>query len=181
MTKEKSKKSTWVDVKRSIKSFEASQLIELVKDLYQLSDENKMFLHARFSDGSASLNKYKKMILDSLYPDIMHKNNVFNFDKANKVIEGFARATSSNESTADLMIYYVECGNKFTLDYGDINENFYEALIEMYKRAIKSVRKMPKNEQEPFRKRLEKIMTSADGIGWGYYDDLCHFYYEAFE
>ena len=24
-------------------------------------------------------------------------------------------------------------------------------------------------------------MKSADGIGWGYYDDLCHFYFEAFE
>ena len=79
------------------------------------------------------------------------------------------------------MIYYVECGNKFTLDYGDINESFYDALVEMYKKAIKSVRKMPKGKQDRFRERLEKIMKSADGIGWGYYDDLCHFYYEAFE
>lgn len=56
------------------------------------------------------------------------------------------------------MIHYVECGNKFTLDYGDINEFFYDALIEMYEKAIKNVRKMPKKKQEPFRKRLEKIM-----------------------
>ena len=79
------------------------------------------------------------------------------------------------------MIYYVECGNKFTLDYGDINEAFYDSLIEMYEKAVKAVCKLPKNKKEFFRKRLEKIMISADGIGWGYYDDLCHFYYEAFE
>jgi len=79
------------------------------------------------------------------------------------------------------LIYYVECGNKFTLDYGDINELFYDALIEMYGKAIEKVRKMPKKNQEPFRKRLEKIMKSADGIGWGYHDDLCHLYYESFQ
>ena len=79
------------------------------------------------------------------------------------------------------MIYYVECGNKFTLDYGDINEAFYDALIEMYQKAIKTVMKLPKSKQAPLRKRLKNIMDSADGIGWGYYDDLCHFYHEAFE
>ena len=79
------------------------------------------------------------------------------------------------------MIYYVECGNKFTLDYGDINERYYDELVEMYRRAIKSVRELPKSKQATFRKRLEKIMNSADGIGWGYYDDLCHFYHETFE
>lgn len=181
MKKGKSKKPIWVDVKRSIKSFEPSQLIELVNDLYQLSEENKTFLHARFSDGGDSLHKYKVIILNSLYPDVMDENDNFDFERADKAIDGFAKATGNNESTADLMIYYVECGNKFTLDYGDINENFYDALIEMYKKAIKSVLKIPKKKQELFRKRLEKIMKSADGIGWGYYDDLCHFYYEAFE
>lgn len=181
MKKEKSKKPTWVDVKRSIKSFEPSQLIELVNDLYQLSAENKSFLHARFSGGRDSLNKYKKIISNSLYPDVMDEKDAFDFDKADKAIEDYAKATGNNESTADLMIYYVESGNKFTLDYGDINERFYDALIEMYQKAIKSVCKMPEKKREPFRKRLKKIMESADGIGWGYYDDLCNCYYEAFE
>ncbi|PQP35704.1 hypothetical protein C6A37_01080 [Desulfobacteraceae bacterium SEEP-SAG9] len=79
------------------------------------------------------------------------------------------------------MIYYVECGNKFTLDYGDVDEFFYDALIEMYKRAITKVTKIPKKRQGSFRKRLEKIMKSSDGIGWGYHDDLCHFFYKAFQ
>ena len=181
MKKVKSKKPTWIDVKRSIKRFEPSQLIELVNDLYQLSVENKTFLHARFSNEGDSLNKYKKIILNSLYPDVMDENDNFDFDKAEKAIKDYAKATGSDESTTNLMIYYVECGNKFTLDYGDIDENFYDALIEMCEKAIKYVLKMPKKEQEPFRTRLKKIMESAAGIGWGYYDDLCHLYYEAFE
>lgn len=78
------------------------------------------------------------------------------------------------------MVYYVECGNKFTLDYGDINEVFYDSLIVMYEKAVKAVLKLPKKKRESFRKRLEDIMNSANGIGWGYYDDLCHYYSEAF-
>ena len=181
MKKQKSNKPTWIDVKKLIKDIENSKLIELVKDLYELSDENKNFLHARFLAGSSSLSKYRKIISDSLYPDIFDEEDDFNFDKADKAIKAYAKATNDNEGTADLMIYYVECGNKFTLDYGDINEAFYDALIEMYEKAVKAVCKLAKNKQDPFRKRLEKIMKSADGIGWGYDDDLCHFYYEAFE
>jgi hypothetical protein len=36
MKKQKSKKPTWIDVKKSIKDIENSKLIELVKDLYDL-------------------------------------------------------------------------------------------------------------------------------------------------
>jgi hypothetical protein len=181
MPKKKSKKPAWIDVKRSIINIEVSQTVELVKELYQLSDENMNFLHARFLGGTTSLKKYRKVILDSLYTDVLDDDDNFEFEKADKAIKTYAKATKDNEGVADLMIYYVECGNKFTLDYGDINEAFYDALIKMYEKAIKSVYKMPKRKQEPFRRRLEKIMKSADGIGWGYYDDLCQFYYGAFE
>jgi hypothetical protein len=181
MPKRKSKKPGWIDVKRSIKDIEASQIVELVEELYQLSDENMNFLHARFIGGATSLKIYRKIILDSLYADVLDDDDNFDFEKADKAIKTYANATKDTEGVADLMIYYVECGNKFTLDYGDINEAFYDTLIKMYEKAIESIRKMPEGKQEPFRKRLEKIMKSAEGIGWGYYDDLCHFYYEAFE
>ena len=180
MKKRKSKKQTWVDVKKSIKNFESCQLIELVRELYQLTDENKNFLHARFNGGKASLENYKKIIFDSLYSDVMDESDDFDFEKANNAIKTYAKATNDNEGIADLMIYYVECGNKFTLDYGDINEVFYDDLIEMYEKAIKAVLMLPKKKQEPFQKRLQDIMHSANGIGWGYYDDLCHFYHEGF-
>lgn len=181
MKKQQSKKPTWTDVRRSIKDIDNSDLIKLVKDLYELSGENKNFLHARFISGSSSLSKYKKIISDSLYPDIFDEDDDFKFDKANKAIEAYIKATKDREGAADLMIYYVECGNKLTLDYGDINEAFYDALIEVYEKAVNAVCILPKNKKEFFRKRLEKLMKSADGVGWGYYDDLCHFYYEAFE
>jgi hypothetical protein len=82
LKKKKLKKPTWIDVKKSIKDIENSKLIDLVKDLYELSDENKNFLHARFLAGSSSLSKYRKIISNSLYPDIFDVEDDFNFDKA---------------------------------------------------------------------------------------------------
>jgi hypothetical protein len=180
MKKQKPKKQTWNNVKRKIKDLDNSQLVELLKDLYKLADENKNFLHARFNGNTSSLENYKKIILDSLYLDVLDESDNFDFEKADKAIKAYSKATIDNEGAADLMVYYVECGNKFTLDYGDINEAFYDTLIEMYEKAVKAVCKLPKKKQQPFRKRLKDIMESADGIGWGYYDDLCHFYHEAF-
>jgi hypothetical protein len=181
MRKPKSKKLTWRDVKKSLKDCERPQLIELLKELYQLSNENKNFLHARFNESAASIGNYKKIILDCLYEDPLDDDDNFGFDEADTAIKTYAKASNDNEGTADLMVYYVECGNKYTLDYGDINEAFYDALIVMYEKAIKTVLKLPKSKQSLLRKRLKNIMESADGIGWGYYDDLCHFYHEAFE
>ena len=112
---------------------------------------------------------------------VLDDNDNFDFDKADNAIKKYAKAANDIEGTADLMVYYVECGNKFTLDNGDVNEAFYDTLIEMYEKAIKAVCKLPKKKQEQLLKRLKIIMESADGIGWGYYDGLCDAYYEAFE
>jgi len=66
------------------------------------------------------------------------------------------------------------------VNFGDIDEGFYDALNLMYRRAIQKVLSLPEEQQRGFRERLEKIMTSASGIGWGYYDMLCDDYYSAF-
>jgi len=181
MRRMKKRKSSWIDIKKVIKAFEPSDLVSLVKDLYQLSEENMRFLNARYADDGETYKRYKKIISKCLCPDVLGQSDDFDFKRAKKTISDFAKATGDDERTTDLMIYFVECGNQFTLDYGDINEVFYDTLIEMYEKAVDRVRKMQKNKQESFRKRLEKIMKSSDGIGWGYHDDLCYFYYEVFQ
>jgi len=37
---------------------------------------------------------------------------------------------------AELKTYFVECGNQFTVDYDDIDEEFYDALNLMFKQAV---------------------------------------------
>ena len=100
--------------------------------------------------------------------------------KAIDAINRYSMAVDNPTGEAELRIFYVECGNNFTLSYGDIDEDFYDAMLEMYEYATETVLELPAQEQEKFKSRLQEIMKSASGIGWGYYDGLCDIYYEAF-
>ena len=90
------------------------------------------------------------------------------------------RLSATQKDEAELMTYFVERGNKFTVEFGDIGEGFYDALLRMYQRAIKKVLSLPGEEQHEFRERLRTIMVTSDGIGWGYHDGLCQQYCEGF-
>lgn len=74
MRKMKFKEPTWNEVKASIKNLDRSELLDLVKDLFQLSKANKSFFFARYSIGDQPLQFYKKLIEDALYPDVRKRD-----------------------------------------------------------------------------------------------------------
>ena len=151
----------------------------MLSNMYHLSKDNKDFLNTRFSIGDDILAPYKKIIKECLYPDI--PNEHVRILRATRAISDYSKAIRDEKGEAELLTCFVECGNKFTLDYGDIDEDFYDSLLDVYGQAIKKVLTLPDNEQGNFRKRLKKIMLSSSGIGWGYHDGLCDEYYGAFK
>jgi len=122
---------------------------------------------------------FKKRLRAALNPDAVGKDD-YDLVMARRTIREFSQATSDAEAIVDLMIYAVECGNRFTINCGDIDEDFYDGLIEIYAAAIKIVLQLPKDARSTYRRRLEKIMESSDGIGWGYHDDLGNLFSRAF-
>jgi len=155
------------------------QLLKLVADLYKFSNENKTFLHTRYSEDGDKLGPYKKIIDENMYPDVF-RNKPIQVAKAKKAISSYSKAAGDDIGQAELMVYFVECGNSFTLDLGDIDEAFYDAMNSMYKRAIDKVLSLPAKQQREFKRRLKEIMTSSSGIGWGYHDTLADDYFRAF-
>ncbi len=154
-------------------------MVGLISDLYRLSKENQAFLHARFGVGDDALRPYKTTINACMYPNI-YTNKPVQISKAKKAISAYSKAIGDSHGEAELMIFFVECGNNYTLDLGDIDAAFYDALNRMYRRAIGKVLSLPEEQQGEFQGRLEAIMTSSSNIGWGYHDMLCDDYYEAF-
>jgi hypothetical protein len=169
----------WSDVKSKIVGLDQKQLVQLVGDLYRLSKENREFLHARFEVGDDPLAPYKKSIQEFMYPDV-YKNKPIQISKAKEAIRRYSKAVGDPLGEAELITFFVECGNSFTVEYGDIDEDFYNALNLMYKRAIERVLSLPTEQCDEFRDRLEEIMTSSGNIGWGYHDELRHDFFEAF-
>ena len=175
----KQKKTCWGETKKILNRFEKEQFISLIYDLYRLSSDNKNFFHTRFSIVDDPLFPYKSIIQDSLHP-CLEENETIDFERANDAISQYLKAVDNPSSEAELRIYSVECGNDLTLDYGDIDGNFYDSLLEMYESAVETVLELPEKEQSPYKKRAYEIMKSAYDIGWGYYDGLCDVYHEAF-
>jgi len=171
--------ATWSAVKSALSGSDREALLELVKDLYGLSASNKQFVDARFHLGRDPIAPYKKIIADCIAPDVFSRRPI-QIAKAKKAISDYRKAVRDDRGELDLMIHFVECGNGFTLDYGDIDEDFYDALVNMYVRAVKVTVGLPLPERQPFVDRLRTLTESSSPIGWGYHDSLCDAYNSAF-
>ena len=177
--KKRQEKPGWKDVEKRISKFERAQFSELIRDLYGLSSENKDFFLTRFSIGEDPLSTYKKIIQDSIRP-YLEDGETLEIEKANDAISRYCKAVDNPLGEAVLRIFYMECGNNFMLSYGDIDAAFYDDMLDMYGYAIETVLELPQKERKVFKTRLQNIMESANGIGWGYYDGLCDLYDNAF-
>ncbi len=179
MTKRKASSPTWSVVKAAVIDLDQRQLVRLIADLYRSSKENQAFLHARLSVGDDPLGPYKKTINECMYPGT-YSNRPIQVSKAKRAISSYSKARGDPLGEAELMILFVECGNNFTVNFGDIDQAFYDALNRMYQRAIGKVLALPEEQRSEFKDRLEAIMSSSSDVGWGYHDMLSDDYYEAF-
>jgi hypothetical protein len=179
MPRQRLNKFSWGKARSSLKGYDRDGLLQLVGDMYQLSSENRNFLQARLMPDPDRAKPFKKRLRAALNPDAVGKDD-HDLAAAKRTMREFSQASSDPEAIVDLMIYAVECGNRFTLNCGDIDEEFYDGLIEIYAAAAKKVLQLPKDVRNIYRRRLEKIMKSSHGIGWGYHDGLCNLFDKAF-
>ncbi len=88
-----------------------------------------------------------------------------------RLITGYRQATSDILGTLDLMLTFVETGTRFTQEFGDIDEPFYEGLELM----LADFRDLLLAHPDLYAKaglaqRLVKLQRDAGWLGWGYGD-----------
>ena len=163
--------ASWKDIKTVLSQQSIPDLLKLIRDLYALRPEVKDFLHARFLTSEKTLAPYKHTIQQSLSPDVIHGEDI-ELSRGRKAISDYQKATKDAIGTLDLMTYYVECGTQFTVDYGDIDEGFYESLESMFTQVVKRLQHSDQKTINRFLPRLRGVVRQAHGIGWGYYDAI---------
>ena len=170
------KKPTWRDVKTVIGEWPSDQLVGLVQDLYRLNASNADFLRARLlaSDiGDHSLAPYEERIRKAISPREPWKQNV-QLREGRKAINDYKKASGDTHNLLRLMVYYVQCGNDFTLEFGDIDEGFYDSLCSMVE-AIKD-RLLAEDDSELAKEFLPLLVQEVERIdgemGWGYPDEV---------
>ncbi len=87
-------------------------------------------------------------------------------------VSDYFKATKDKAGQLELMVHYLEAGNNFTVNFGDIDEQFYSSLVSMFERILAELRKQSTDVQEKYFSRLEGVVFSARNIGWGYYDHI---------
>ena len=172
MTTEK-KPTGWSIIRQPMKDWSRPALLALIKDLYDASVENRNFLQARVQAedaGGEALEKYRERIVEQFFP--RRGFGKLKLAEARKAIRDYRKATGNLAGTIDLMLTYVESGTRFTREYGDINEPFYNSLDSVLAEMAQLLIKEGAELYPRFRDRLSKVEADASHVGWGYCDSV---------
>ena len=169
-------KPSWRNVKQVMSHWSDDQLRGLIQDLYRLNSGNADFLHARLlSDAGADnlLDPYKRRIREAICPEEPWREDV-RLSDARRAINDYKKAKGDVRNLLTLMLYYVKCGNDFTLEFGDIDEAFYDSLCSMVDQIKKRLLAEGSTELvAEFLPMLEHEFQRIDGqMGWGYPDEV---------
>ena len=146
----------------------------MLKGLHGLSPQNKAWLNSQLRPADQNteyLEDCRNKVVKLVYNPTRGFPNTPNFREAKKIISTYKAATQDIPGTLDLMLTYVERGHAFTNDFGDIDEPFYDRLINMFGNFAEMLKKYPAGPAlyGQFRARLQKMNRTAN-IGWGYGD-----------
>ena len=161
----------WSDVKTKLADLDRAGLIGLVQDLYAASKGNKAFLHARFALGEDALKPYKITIHRWLWPDVF-KNQDISISRAKKAISDYKKAIGQPEGLAELMVFYCERAAGFSDDIALQDEGYFDALVRMFERALKTITGLPEEARPAFHDRLDVVRRISYNFGYGIGDDM---------
>ena len=161
------------DIKKELKKLDKDKLIHLVVDLYKKNKSVKEYFDFYINPNEKDLfDKHRNKIFEAFYPK---RGFGYKLKDGKLAISDFKKLGTSSDLLADLMLFYVETGVKFTNDFGDINESFYLSLEKTYVQALTVMEK--EDLLDKFADRNQKIIEDTDGIGWGFHDCLIDVYF----
>jgi hypothetical protein len=162
---------TWSDIRAKLADFDRANLLKVVGDLYAASKENQTFLHARFCLGDDVLRPYKAVLARWLWPD-MFKNQDISVAKAKKAISDYKKAIGRPEGLAELMVFYCEQAAGFSNDVGLQDEGYFNALVRMFRQALKAICTLPEPQRRLLWDRLDTVRCLSHNCGYGVGDDM---------
>jgi hypothetical protein len=164
-------KPTWADVKAKLEGFDRPALLSLVQNLYAAPKDNQAFLHARFGLGENVLEPYKKTIDRWLWPDVFRGQDT-SVSKAKQAISDYKKALGHPEGVAELMVFYCERGAGFCKDMSQEDPGYFDALVRVFERALRTTNTLPAKIQDGLIARLDRVRSMSHEFGYGVGDDM---------
>jgi signal transduction histidine kinase len=168
-------------LKKELQKLTKEQLIEQIAELYDackpVKEYYKIFLNP--NNIHDLFEKYKTIIINEFYPNTKSWNPKTRFSVAKKAITDSAALKPPPKLLAELMITLVENACKFTFDYGDMTEQFYDSAVGNFERALKYMQK--EDLLVDFRLHCENCLKYADPCGYGFPDEMNDVFYEYYQ
>lgn len=173
-----SKKPSLTELRQYLKVRSQAELAEEIVELFRRMPAVKDYYLAKLTPQAEGqvLEKYQKIIQDEFFPDRgLGKGRL---SIARQAVNDYKRVAVHPANVADIMLFYVEQGIKFTAEYGDIDDPFYNSMESMYKKALAWIVKY--GLKDVFKRRCRRIVMDTSEMGWGFHDVLTDLYEETF-
>jgi len=165
------KSSRWSDIKAGLYGCDRNGLIGLLRDLYEASETNRRFLHARYAPSAGVLEDYRRRVSEAVAPDPFSRQPVRLRD-ASAAITEYRRATGDVAGCVDLMLEFVEAATEQTADVGGGDDAYFSALERKIREVMRALGDLANTQREAAIDRLIQLGQYGDQIGWGYGDFL---------
>ena len=174
------KKLTEKALVKKLDTMSREELTKIIVDFYKTNksiEEGLSLMILGEEYGSALLEKYKKQLYKIFNPTNIVRTG-FSLEKAQMVLSDFADVCIGDNGRwyGDLALYFAECATNFTMSYGDIDEDFYDALGDAYHDAV-VIASGEEQLYKLWKERLEYILYEFSGFGWGMEDFIAGEYY----
>jgi len=161
-------------LKNDLAKLDKKALIEIIADLYKKNKTAKEYLDFYFKpDEDGLFEKYRAKVYEAFYPK---RGFGYNLKQGKQHISEFKKLEASPKLLISLMLHYVETGVKFTLEFGDINEAFYNSIESTYAASLKLMQK--EGLLSEFKLRAYQILIDTKNMGWGFHDGLSYTFHD---
>jgi hypothetical protein len=174
----KRRQTGWVACKAEMKGWPPAKFLALLRELHDLSDENRQFLGGRLLSAptarTRTLEEVKRKLKGMLSPAAVF-NDHFRHGEVKRLVEQYAKAVADPALLADLLLTDLETGFATFDKVGDF-EPMVDHLYSMMARLEKVLATLPLAAVAPAVERLSELASRwGMAFGYGISDELAGF------
>jgi hypothetical protein len=168
------------ELKKHLLSLTKEQVVEQLLSLYDACKPAKEYFEYFLNPNEKEqFEKYKAIVVNEFYPKGKYVEAKTRFSVAKKAIADFRSLNPSPELIGDLMVTLAEQSCKYTFDFGDMSEQYYNSAATNFELALKFLQKNGLLDQ--FKLRCQDCVKYAEPCGYGFADEIGELFYRYYE
>lgn len=161
-------------LKKHLQSLTKEQIVEVVLDAYDNSKAVQEYFDFYLQPNEKEKIKKYKAIIEKEFGVKNPMRAGLRYSVAKKAISDFASLKPSPDALADLMLSLPEAACRFTREFGDMDEPFYNGAANNFKRALDFMAKH--GLLENFKLRCTECVKHASFCGYGFADEMAELF-----